>query len=295
MDRVLRRRKVEEDSALPAALRRQSVPSPAPPARQPGCWAPGGKGTPFVFAGNDASAPSSWVACLKVQASPGAEPVVLMTPGGTGGAGLCGRPSCPTGGASSTTRSGSEHRAKSESDRSTRRRRTRVMQAELQSRCTRSRGISSSRGTSTLMAQKFDLRTRRTAGEPTAVAEDLLYFRDLGQSDFSVSTNGTYGLPGRSHVGAPRLVSARRDGGRPGRRSRRTSRFSRLSPDGEKVAVDILDRRTGTTDIALFDLTRGGKPSFVTTDPMADWTPVFSPDGRQLAFASAESGRLTST
>lgn len=54
--------------------------------------------------------------------------------------------------------------------------------------------------------------------------------------------------------------------------------------------MDILDRRTGTTDIALVDLTRGGKPSFVTTDPIADFTPVLSPDGRQLAFASSRAG-----
>jgi Tol biopolymer transport system component len=66
--------------------------------------------------------------------------------------------------------------------------------------------------------------------------------------------------------------------------------FSRLSPAGDKVAVDILDRRQGTTDISYFDLTRGGAPSRLTLDPKADWTQVFSPDGRQVAFASAQKG-----
>jgi Tol biopolymer transport system component len=141
----------------------------------------------------------------------------------------------------------------------------------------------------TLMAQKFDLRTKRTAGEPTAVAENLLYFRDLGQSDFSVSENGA--LAWQAGVTSSRLVWYRRDGTEMGQVGDFAHFFSlRISPDGEKVAVDILDRRTGATDISLFDLTRGAKPSAVTMDPIADWSPVFSPDGMQLAFASARGG-----
>ena len=46
----------------------------------------------------------------------------------------------------------------------------------------------------------------------------------------------------------------------------------------------------GTTDIWFYDLARGGDPSRVTLDPKADWAPVFSPDGNQLAFASAQGG-----
>ena len=42
----------------------------------------------------------------------------------------------------------------------------------------------------TLMAQPFDLSTLSLTGNPMPVAEDLLYLRDLGQADFSVSTNG---------------------------------------------------------------------------------------------------------
>ena len=51
-----------------------------------------------------------------------------------------------------------------------------------------------------------------------------------------------------------------------------------------------MDRRAGTTDIQVFDLTRGGKPSSVTLDPTIDWAPVFSPDRQQIAFASARGG-----
>ena len=239
-----------------------------------GTW---GTGNTILFVGKDELG-----SLLKVQASPGAEPVVLMASGVKWPYFL------PDGrnflyyalnsGTPSEIRVGSLDSSETSLVRPA-----------------NSRAVYAAPGyllfarDSTLMAQKFDLQTRQTAGEPTAVAEDLLYFRDLGQSDFSVSTNGT--LAYQAGVTSSRLVWYRRDGteagqvGDPGHFG-----FFRLSPDGEKVAADILDRRAGTTDIALFDLTRGGKPSFVTTDPIADWTPVFSPDGRQLAFASARVG-----
>jgi Tol biopolymer transport system component len=239
-----------------------------------GTW---GTGNTIVFPGGDASG-----SLLKVQALPGAEAAVFMTPGGYWPSFL------PDGrnflyyalnvGAPSEVRVGSLDSSDTYL----------VTQAN-------SRAVYAEPGyllfarEGTLMAQTFDLQTRRTAGEPTAVAEDLLYFRDLGQSDFSVSTNGT--LAYQAGDTSSRLAWYRRDGTEAGQLGDPAHfAFPRLSPDGEKVAVDILDRRSGTTDIALFDLTRGGKLSFVTTDPIADWTPVFSPDGKQLAFASARSG-----
>lgn len=141
----------------------------------------------------------------------------------------------------------------------------------------------------TLMAQPFDLSTLSVTGSPTPLAEDLLYFRDLGQADFSVSTNGL--LAYQAGTTQSRLVWFRRDGseesqvGEPGDYG-----FTGLSQDETLVATDVMDRRAGTTDIQVFDLARGGKPSSVTLDPTADWTPVFSPDRQQLAFASARGG-----
>ena len=142
---------------------------------------------------------------------------------------------------------------------------------------------------STLMAQRFDPTSKRLSGEPQPVAEDLLYFRDLGESDFSVSNDGV--LAYQAGPTASRLVWFDRDGietGQVGVPAHFT--FLRLSANARKVAVDILDRRRGTTDIWFYDLARSGDPSRVTLDAKADWTPVFSPDGNQLAFASAQRG-----
>ncbi len=141
----------------------------------------------------------------------------------------------------------------------------------------------------TLMAQTFDLSTQSVRGSPMSLAEDLLYFRNLGQADFSVSTNGV--LAYQAGNTQSRLVWFSRHGsegtqvGEPG-----DYVFTALSPDETLVATDVMDRRAGTTDIQVFDLVRGGKPSSVTLDPTIDWTPVFSPDGQQLAFASARRG-----
>ena len=121
------------------------------------------------------------------------------------------------------------------------------------------------------------------------LAEACYYFRDLGQADFSVSTNGV--LAYQAGNTQSRLAWFRRDGseerqiGEPG-----DYWFTGLSTDETLLATNVIDRRAGTTDIKVFDLARGGKPSRVTLDPTIDWTPVFSPDRQQLAFASARGG-----
>ena len=266
-------------------LKRVAVAGGAPqticavPASRTSAWVVGtwGSENTILFVGGDGPG-----ALLKVQASPGAEPAVVLSPGGLWPYFL------PDGrsflyssfepGKPSEVRIGSLDSSETHV----------VLQAD-------SRAVYAEPGyllfarDGTLMAQAFDLRTRRIAGDANAVAEDLLYFRNLGQSDFSVSRNGI--LAYQAGVTSSRLVWYRRDGTELGQVGDAANfGFIRLSPDGEKVVVDMLDRRAGTTDISLFDLRRGAKPSFVTMDPVADWTPVFSPDGKQLAFASSRAG-----
>jgi eukaryotic-like serine/threonine-protein kinase len=140
-----------------------------------------------------------------------------------------------------------------------------------------------------LIAQNFDLGTQSLTGSPTVVAEDLLYFRDLGQADFSVSRTGV--LAYQAGPTASRLLWYRRDGTEAGQLGDPADYFFlHLSRSGQRVAVDVMDRHAGTTDIRVFDLARGGQPSAVTSDPTIDWTPVLSPDGEQVAFASARRG-----
>ncbi len=132
--------------------------------------------------------------------------------------------------------------------------------------------------------QAFDPDNFTLTGEPQAVAENLLYFQTLGAANFSVSDNGV--LVYQAGTSLSRLVWYSRDGaemetvGAPA-----DYNFPRLSPDGQRLAANVGDPRTGTVDVWIFDLVRGAQTRF-TFDPGVEWSPVWSPDAKQIAFAA---------
>lgn len=65
-----------------------------------------------------------------------------------------------------------------------------------------------------------------------------------------------------------------------------------LSPDGTKVAVERDNLRTGAPDIWTFDVV-SGKGRFITDDASPDHSPIWSPDGTQVAFVSERAGIST--
>jgi hypothetical protein len=63
-----------------------------------------------------------------------------------------------------------------------------------------------------------------------------------------------------------------------------------FSPDGRQVAVVRTDVETGNPDVWIFDVATG-RGHALTSDAAVDSTPVWSPDGKRVAYASArESG-----
>jgi len=58
-----------------------------------------------------------------------------------------------------------------------------------------------------------------------------------------------------------------------------------LSPDGTRVAAIKEDRSTGNRDVWVFDVSTG-KGTPITSDVSSDTSPVWSPDGRQIAYVS---------
>jgi Tol biopolymer transport system component/predicted Ser/Thr protein kinase len=64
----------------------------------------------------------------------------------------------------------------------------------------------------------------------------------------------------------------------------------RLSPDGDRLALGVL--RDGNWDIWVYDLERG-VATRITFGPGYDADPVWSPDGRWLAFSSDRTGDFT--
>ncbi len=135
----------------------------------------------------------------------------------------------------------------------------------------------------TLMAQPFDDRRLELSGEPVAVAEQLDTF--LTFAFFSVSANGV--LIYRSGAGhdlsqltwldwhGKRLGAV----GEPG-----VYDSVALSPDGTRAAVTHSE-----SDIWLVNLARGVNTRF-TFGPGSSNSPVWSPDGTRIVFASDRDG-----
>ena len=135
-----------------------------------------------------------------------------------------------------------------------------------------------------LVAQPFDEKALRFTGEPSVVVDRLPYFDKTGWADFSASGNGV--LAYMADFPKARLVWLDRGGrdiaqiGSPGDLA-----TVRLSPDGQRAALTINDPRLFTGDLWIQDLTRDTRTLFVS-GPADDAYPMWSPDGRQLAYFS---------
>ncbi len=134
----------------------------------------------------------------------------------------------------------------------------------------------------TLMAQAFDDARLATRGEPRPVTENV-----SGGLSFAASQDGA--LVYQSGAAAQRqLVWVDRDG-RPSGTVAPPGTYTHvaLSRDETRLAFDLFGA-TGH-DVWLMDLARGVTSRF-TFQPPTNNVPLWSPDGRYVAFASARSG-----
>jgi Tol biopolymer transport system component len=140
----------------------------------------------------------------------------------------------------------------------------------------------------TLVARPFDAESLRLTGEQVPIAEQVQYFNPTGYADFSVSESLIVYRAGEI---ASRLVWFDRNGremgtaGAPGRYEE-----PRLSPDGKKIAVGLVDPGMGTLDIWTLEPGRDISTRITTTRQTTEFGPVWSPDGLNLAFAADPTG-----
>jgi len=138
-----------------------------------------------------------------------------------------------------------------------------------------------------LYAVRFNPSSLKVLSDPVSVVENVLT-KPSGAPDFSVSGHGTLVyVAGNVEASQRSLVWVDRQG-----HEERINApphaymYPRLSPDGTRVALDI---REQDNDIWVWDLAHENLAR-VTTDPALDVAPVWTPDGRDIIFASTRTG-----
>ena len=140
----------------------------------------------------------------------------------------------------------------------------------------------------TLLAVPFDVDKLEVTSGPIPMAEGVMT-ADLstGAAHFSVSDTGALVYVAGSSLVDRTLVWVDRDGREEALAAEpRAYRYPRISPDGGRLALDVRDQEN---DIWIWDFARETLTR-LTFAPAEDFYPVWTPDGRKVAFASNRDG-----
>jgi Tol biopolymer transport system component len=138
-----------------------------------------------------------------------------------------------------------------------------------------------------LVAVPLDISAGKTSGEPRVIAPQVGFQPSTYWSAFAVAENGTVVLSPTGEVARSVLTWMDRSGkelgkvGEPGVLANPS-----LSPNGERVAVDVSDLQANNVDVWIESVKGGGSARF-TFDPTEEAAGVFSRDGSRVAYRSA--------
>ena len=138
-------------------------------------------------------------------------------------------------------------------------------------------------------AMAFDLDARQVLGGPVPLVEGVRFSNGTGAVQFSVARNGSLVYrPGRASVGAFSLSWVARTGeGTPTAAPARGYSDIRVSPDGTRIAVDIVDG--DNIDVWIWHLD-DGPLTRLTFDEAVDRYPLWTPDSQRVVFFSGRDG-----
>jgi hypothetical protein len=141
-----------------------------------------------------------------------------------------------------------------------------------------------------LFAVPFDVARREITGGSFEVLSGVLMSTNTGAADFALSRRGDLAyVPGAVEGGQRTLVWVDRQGNeQPLNLPPASYLYPRLSPDGRQLAVEI---EGPSHDFYVYDFERAVLSKMTTDGESHD--PVWSPDGRALAFRSWIAGGMT--
>ncbi len=142
----------------------------------------------------------------------------------------------------------------------------------------------------TLMAQPFNARRLQLTGDPVPIAEHVAETAGIHRSVFAASEDGVLVYQAGAGASGWQLIWFDRTGKQLGAVGQQAIYIApRLSPDGQRIAVAMVDPQSGNFDIWVDEFSRGVNTR-LTFAPSIESVPVWSPDGSHIAYASNRKG-----